>query len=301
MKKPDISIRAREPAWASFLRAVDGLIDAAAARAVRTTPDRGADVHFVRTTLKRLRALLRLVRPVIDETLFQRENTRLRRAARGLGLVRDADVAREILSKFSKSVSHEADRHAFIATVEGLAKQAEPHGEIEKAMKAAARALGQSRRGVHRLRTAFDGWQTFEPGLRKVYAQCGKRMRAALEGDDPAALHKWRIRVKNLCHAIEFLEPVWPRGLGREIARLRKLERKLGGDHDLVMVKNLLLKTPDAFGAEALGRVAACLDKRSGKLRRASKPLGEEIFKEKPVHFTSKLGLRWNDWRRANE
>jgi CHAD domain-containing protein len=130
-----------------------------------------------------------------------------------------------------------------------------------------------------------------------VYGQGRKRMRAAFVDGGDTAFHKWRIRVKNLYYALQLLEPVWPKRLGKMIARLRKLQEKIGDDHDLTMVKALLEKTPEAFGgAQNVARLIDRLNKRSKKLRRPSKPLGKEIFPEKPRRFTRKLGRHWDEW-----
>src|SRR6516225_5475965 len=56
-------------------------------------------VHEVRKSLKKLRAVLRLVRPVIGEKSYRRENTCFRDAGRPLTEVRDARILVETLDK----------------------------------------------------------------------------------------------------------------------------------------------------------------------------------------------------------
>src|SRR6185295_3784101 len=61
-------------------------------------------VHLVRTTIKRLRALWRLVRPNISEKLFKANNVALRNAARALAEFRDRTAHVKSLEKLlSKS------------------------------------------------------------------------------------------------------------------------------------------------------------------------------------------------------
>src|ERR1044071_9982180 len=55
------------------------------------------DLHQVRVTVKRLRALLRLVRPVIGRSFFRRGNARLQRIPTRLFPLRDAGVSRRRL------------------------------------------------------------------------------------------------------------------------------------------------------------------------------------------------------------
>jgi len=84
MKKLDVSLHADEPLRAGLLRVADSLIQNAVDRIRYPTTDRVEDVHLVRVAIKRLRALLRLIRPVIRETTYDRENARLKKAARRL-------------------------------------------------------------------------------------------------------------------------------------------------------------------------------------------------------------------------
>ena len=73
--------RARESVGAGLLRAVDALVQSVGARVAAPTPDQGEAVHAIRITIKRLRAILRLIRPEIGKRIFEQENVRLRKAA----------------------------------------------------------------------------------------------------------------------------------------------------------------------------------------------------------------------------
>ena len=69
------------------------------------TPPRSAAVHEVRKSLKKIRAALRLVRPVIGDKSYRRENTCFRDAARPLTEVRDARHRRQPASRQSSSAT----------------------------------------------------------------------------------------------------------------------------------------------------------------------------------------------------
>ena len=63
----------------------------------KTGGETGRSIHETRKCLKRIRALLRLVRPGIDDDDFRRENARYRDIARMLSPERDADILPETL------------------------------------------------------------------------------------------------------------------------------------------------------------------------------------------------------------
>jgi CHAD domain-containing protein len=296
MKKRDVSLRADEPIGAGVLRIAEGLIHSVTDSSKQPTGDWGEYVHTVRTTIKQLRALLRMIRPATGESFFESENARLRGAARRLAFARDKDVARETLKNLA--VSGAFEQKAVAAALAGLASEIDPPEDVVQALSEVRQDLEQTRRNLQKLQLAESDWQVIETGLQDVYRQSRKRMNTALLEREDEAFHKWRIRVKNLYYELQMLEPVWPKRLDKMTSRLAKLQDKIGRDHDIVMLKGLLRKTPEAFGgAETVERVIRCLEGKSQKLRRAVEPLSKSIFEKKPRRFVRTLGRRWNKWR----
>jgi hypothetical protein len=142
----------------------------AADRSVLPTRNRSEDVHTVRTTIKRLRAILRLIRPGISKTVFEREDSRLRQAARRLSLARDTQVARQTLSALP--VPNKREQEAVAAVLAGLEADAEPQTGIDEAMRKVAADLEQTRRSLHQLRLGGE-WNAIEPGL--AAGKCGAK------------------------------------------------------------------------------------------------------------------------------
>jgi CHAD domain-containing protein len=299
MKKLDVSLHADEPVGAGLQRISEELIESISDHNMPAKDGRGEYTHTVRTTIKRLRALLRLIRPVTGDGFFDRENERLRRAARRLALARDIDVALHTLKTLS--VSGESKRQAVAAATAGLEKKARPQQNIDEALNEVWTDLEQTKLNLRRRLMAKGEWQLIEAGLRDVYRQSRKRMDAAFRDGEDEGFHKWRIRVKNLYYELKMLEQVWPKRIDKMTSRLSKLQDKIGSDHDVVVLKGLLRQDPEAFGGtETVERVVRCLNDRSQKLRRASEPLGRQIFTEKPRRFVRKLGRRWDKWRKDN-
>jgi CHAD domain-containing protein len=297
MKKPDVCLRTNEPLGAGVLRVAEDLIDSITAPGERPELGEGEYIHNVRTTIKRLRALLRLIRPVVGETFFNRENARLRKAGRRLAVARDAEVARETLKNLS--VSGKPEKKAVAAALAGLESNPESRTDLEEALSGTKEDLKETKRNLQGLRLINSEWEVVGTGLQDVYRQSRKRMNTALQDRGDEAFHKWRIRVKNLFYELQLLEPVWPKRMDKMTSRLSKLQDKIGLDHDIAVLKAFLRKTPEKFGGtEAVERVIRCLEGKSQKLRSAAEPLGEKIFAEKPRRFARKLGRHWNSWRR---
>ena len=99
-------------------------------------------------------------------------------------------------------------------------------------------------------------------------------------------------------YELQTLQPVWPERLVKMVTDLRQLEENIGADHDLVVLKRSLLKTPDAFGGvKAVERVVGPLNEKSKQLRREAEPLGKAIFDQTSRRFVRELGQHWSKWR----
>src|ERR1043165_2279192 len=70
-------------------------------------------VHDIRKRFKRIRAVVRLVRPELDKATFRKENDSFRDAARPLAAVRDAKVVVEALDKLAAHCAKQGLTTAF--------------------------------------------------------------------------------------------------------------------------------------------------------------------------------------------
>lgn len=290
MKDTSFTFCADESPQAGVRRIADGSIEAALRRARHPTRDPAEDVHFFRTTTKRLRALLQLIRPVIARTTFERENARLKSAAMHLAPFRERSVIGTTLQALGKT--------AAVLRQSGLAT-APATGNRRDAMRQAARDLEQSRRGFQRLQIRGKGWEVIGPGLMRVYRQTRQRMKSACSDPDDREFHRWRIRVKQLYYQLEWLELVWPNRFALMRQRLRKLGENLGADHDLVVLCGLFEKLPATSGdAVEIKRVKRAAVKKSKRLREASARLGATALDERPRQFLRHCEHHWRTWEK---
>lgn len=294
------SLHPHEPTAAGLARIVGELVNGAVNRIDHPTADRAEDIHQIRVSIKRLRAVLLLLRPVVSEVAYERENARLRDAGQRLAGSRDAAVARKTLLALADSATGRNEREAFAKVLNAFRTTVEPPAASAQhaALRKVAAALRESGERIPRLRLSAKGWKAIGSGLEAVYRAGRKRMRRAYASGDDVAFHRWRIRGKNLFYQLEMLAPIWPARLCESVGRLKKLQRKIGDDHDLAVVKAVLEDAPDTFGgACATRRVLDCAKRRSRKLRKASRKLGKKIYDASPARFTEKLEKHWSQWR----
>jgi CHAD domain len=146
-----------------------------------------------------VRALLRLIRPVIDPELFNRENARLRSAAGLLSLAGDTAVACEILKTLA--VSNQSNQAAVSSLLSSLQSQRGLPNASDKAMAGVRRCLEQTRRNFHRPKLVGSEREILESGLGDVYGQGRERMKVAIKRGQDNGFHRWRIVRKSLLRA----------------------------------------------------------------------------------------------------
>ncbi len=306
VKAPQLVFCRNESVSAGLRRIVDELIKSAIACIKQPSTDREEDLHQVRLAIKRLRAILRLLRPLVSKTFFKRENARLRSAARRLARLRDVAVARRTLEQVTDKLAGHSQDAAVQEVFESFLAQtpASSHydEDRESKLRLAARALAQTRHAFHALSLPDRGWKTIEPGLKKLYRQNRTWMKCASSSDEDEDFHEWRKRVKYYFYLLKMLTPMWPSRLGKTVKHLDCLQDKLGKDHDLAVLKSFLVKHLSNPGYRApVGQVVQYLKKRSAKFRKQSMALGKVLFDDKPGQWMKALRKRWEDWQSSQK
>jgi CHAD domain-containing protein len=302
VKAPQLVFCRNESVSAGLRHIVDELIESAIACIKERSREREEDLHQVRLAIKRLRAILRLLQPLVSKTFFKRENARLRSAARRLARLRDLAVARRTLEQVTDKLASHSQDAAVLEVFESFLAQtpASSHydEDREAALGHAGRALAQTHHAFHALPLPDRGWKTIEPGLKKLYRQNRTWMKCASSSDKDEDFHEWRKNVKHYFYLLKMLTPMWPSRLGKTVKHLDCLQDKLGKDHDLAVLKSFLVKHLTNPGyRKPVGQVIQYLEKRSAKFRKQSVALGKTLFDDKPRHWMKALRKRWKDWQ----
>ncbi len=282
------SLELGEPVPNEIARIARGRIDDALDELSGATESSPEDaVHGARKDMKKLRALLRLVRGEIGEKVYRREMATFRDAGRELSGVRDADV--------------------MLATLESLELPASDGGPLRQALEAhklqtSAGARGQAASAATELlieargRVADwplegEGFEVFEDGLRRMYRQGRSRFLAARKDPTAERLHEWRKRSKDLWYHCTILEASWQpvmKALGDEA---HELSNRLGDDHDLAV---LVAWSRDHAGAADLGPLEEAASERRAALQADAFTLGARLYADKPGVFVERIERWWD-------
>jgi CHAD domain-containing protein len=258
--------------------------------------DRHHAVHAVRKRGKKVRALLRLVRPAAPE-LYQRENAAFRDMMRRVSADRDAGVAVEtyddLLARFSEDgVADElAPVRAALAQrrTEVLGEQLDTH------LDAIRMDLLAARDRVDDWELAGDGFEVFEGGLVKTYGRARARMGDAYDDATSAAFHEWRKRAKYHRYHLRLLQDAWKPVVKAQRGQVHELTDLLGEDHDLAVLRQDLVAEPERFGGDRLvAALCGLLDRRRAELQSAALGIGRRCFAEDPEHLVARLRTYWD-------
>jgi CHAD domain-containing protein len=269
-----------------------------------TEPDYETAVHDCRKRAKKLRGLIRLVRPALGGA-YAPANELFRDAGRELSAARDAHAA---VATFDHLVAASADQlpeDGLGPVRSGLAALAEAASDAEGQRARAESATELFRAGraqVARAELDAKGWAAVGPGLERTY-RAGRRGLAGVTGDgpsDPAVMHEWRKRTKDSWYHVRLLHAAAPSILDHLDDRFHALSDALGDAHDLVVICERLRQTPERFGGQGpVGAACELAEARRADLEQRAARLGARLYAEKPKSYARRMGRYWQVWHEA--
>jgi CHAD domain-containing protein len=261
--------------------------------------DLEAAVHDCRKRAKKLRGLIRLVRPALGDA-YRPANESFRDAGRELSGIRDAQAA---LATFDTLVAASPDLvpEGGVGRVRaGLAALAESAAQADDRRLRTERAVERFRAGRRRLdRATLDakGWAAVRPGVERTYRAGRLALADARREADPTVMHEWRKRAKDAWYHVRLLRDAAPSLMEPLEDRFHDLSDALGDAHDLVVINDRLGASPHLFGGQAQVRaVRELADTRRAKLERRATRLGGRLYAEKPSRYADRIGAYWHLW-----
>jgi CHAD domain-containing protein len=277
-------LKKRKPISKGLSRIVSREFDKAIDAMQHAGADAGVAVHEARTHVKKIRAVLRLLQKDLGKS-YDVENERLREVAHDLAALRDADAAAGTM----KALGDHFPQVLGNSTSDSFLKQ------FRSQQRAAEAGTGRLRQAARLLRKSADQTSQRVGDVARRAAVCDGMVRGyrrarqalaevqALPGD--GVFHAWRKRVKDHWYHVRLMEGLNPGAASRARA-LRHLEKCLGDDHNLVLLRGRILEQPSRFGHEkTIAVVLGCAVKYQASLRRRALKLGTRAFASKPRVF----------------
>ncbi len=261
----------------------------AVARHAGSKPARA--VHELRKSVRRARALVRLVRPLLPEATRVALERTLSQVARSTSAHRDV----EVLPLAMRALSAKA-RKQFTALEADLWARRDAlrrSGEIEPLLRSAAAQLEPLAPVLAAGLRADLTWEDLGLGLHDSYRRACKSLRAARKHPNHVLIHDWRKRAKDLRHQLELLVP--ERELDEvDHGELVVLLKDLGDITDLVALRAWTREQhSDVAGAAGADHSARALGRavKSQVLAQFDPVIerGKRFFRKKAKHFVARV------------
>ncbi len=271
------------------------------------TPGNDLDdgIHQARKSIKRTRAVLRLVRDDISSKAYRRANTTFRDLARNLSTARDSKVLLDTLTALVKDhpeldqAACDAIKQHLQAEYEARAGQLDGQSDI---ITQATDGLNTAKERIAAMSFNHKGFKMFAGGLRRTYSRGRMELWTTYKNPNAGALHEWRKSVKYLWHQVEVLSPTWETLLVPYAEELHILSDYLGDDHDYAVLKQKLYELPaETTDGATIYHLSNIIDGERLRLEKASFQLGKRLYAEETAPFVERLGTYYRAWSREAE
>ena len=283
-------------ATASLRRIARDQVTAALRSIDHAQDDTASAIHDVRKRCKKIRGLLRLVRPSFDG--YRDENAAFRDIAATLGPMRDADVLIDAFDALDTAGSAESGTLEPIrARLHARRMHLEHEQDSEALLQGAHEALTAALQRIEHWQLSRKGFGAFEAGLESSYRRGRKAMHTACRKGEDAAFHAWRKRCKEHGFHLRLLRPIWPGPMRAEHDCASELGELLGLHHDLAVLASGVRVMPDIDPATAetlSGRIAT----QQQELARRACSLGARLYALPPAALAKSWRRRHAAWRR---
>jgi CHAD domain-containing protein len=270
--------------------------------------DRDASVHDARKRLKKLRALVYLVRDDLGRASAKCTSRRLRDAGRALSTLRDAGVMLETLAALAATEAAGPSERALRAARRALTQHQRAAFDPESARRQLERSLEAicSVQGEVASWRLTDRWEGVGNRLRRGYRDGRRAMVQAYgqrpQGDDGTGdgvgeltderFHTWRKAVKRLWYHLRLLHPLWPPVMTAYAAEAEALAELLGRDNDLAVLLRTLTVDPERFGGkDAVQVLLVAGTAQMSALRTSAAPLGRRLYAERSEAFARRIAV----------
>lgn len=258
-------------------------------------------VRQLRKRCKKLRGLVRLVRPGFDG--YEDINATLRDAARALSHLRDTAALREAFDDLVEGYDGVFAPEA-VRRIRFLLSHVQRSSFAPEEITA---LLSTFRETMERLEAQAPGWtltadgfDAYAGGLRKTYGRARDAMKSARTLPDAEAMHEWRKRVKYHWYHARILAPIWPGPMEAHVASADTLGKLLGRHHDLAVLGSRLrahdvTRLDRATGDVLSGLVAL----KMARVEQQAWEEGARLLTDPPRHLAERWRSYWTIWRQS--
>ena len=258
-------------------------------------PESDEAIHDARRRVKKIRAVIRLVRPVLDKNYRTGVDPSLRRVSRMLAPVADGQGVIDTLNVLARRYRRALPSKAVAALRADLIKREkriDADADARHVLQKATRALKAQRDQVKQWKLKAEGFRAIAPGLKESVRRARHAMTMAWMHPTPRHFHSWRRYVKDHWFHVRLLEAHCGNHLIPIQRRLEALDGMLGEYHNLVLLREVLLDDT-ALAPRDRGHCLRVVARYQRALRQQAQVLGVRTYSEKPRRFVRRVKRLW--------
>jgi len=288
-------VRPSESARQGLRRLARKELGAARAEMLRSPAPGEAEIHAARRSVKKVRAIVRLIDNAGGGGL-DGSGRRLRRVNRILSCLRDADAMLETLATLKHHHPELFSEHGYARIRLELTKRKQQQlfsARRQDSWKRAARQLRRLRKSVRTWSSGMNGFATFAPGLRSTCKRAREALKRARETNAAVDFHALRKETKALWYALRLIGAGTPAVAG-DIRALHSAERWLGEDHNLVVLCAELSRDPAVCrGPLDVHRLQCAVNATQRLLRRKATDRLQGMLSMRPRDYAARVEHAW--------
>jgi CHAD domain-containing protein len=251
-----------------------------------------AAVHKSRKAIKKVRAIIKLLKSEPKSGRRKKTARSLQRAARALAGVRDADATVVAFDALRQTRGSRLPEHTLAIIRRKLVNaktSAENLADRGRILTRSAERLRNARRSTREWQLRKLDAKDLTPLLRRSYRAARRAMRRACETNVSADVHRWRRRCKPLWYHLRLLQSLAP-GVRPLIRDLERLDALLGDDHNQLLLRGHIVGVPGLRHVRhGVAEVIAMSLSHQRRLRQDAFKLGTKVFASSPRQFADWL------------
>lgn len=282
-----------ESLTAALRRIADEELSAAVHEVQAASDSHVRAVHSARVHFKKLRALLKALRPGIGRA-YDSLNHSLRDEGRQLSIVRDRDVLKRTMKYVHKHLDNAAwnsAKKAVKATLQEELKRSRP--QALRATRGLGSRLKRLRSALARTTVRGSLESVLFSGLEQSFASGRIALTRAMKQPVSEAMHELRKRTKDLGFQLRLVRASSREMIDPLIELLKRISDLLGDDNDLAVFRKLLTDRAEKHDGDVLTVVATAIDGMRADLAREVIELARIVYAERPAAFSERLKSYW--------
>ena len=268
---------------------------------VQASPPPPAAVHDARRSLKKVRAIIRLLDADHGRGLVGARK-RVRKTARTLSRVRDADAMGETVEKLRRREPRlfsapwltqlRTWMTAHRRTVRGAADRKHTWTSLEEELRVLRRKSKCWRR-------AHRGFGALSRGIAVSHRRGKKAMTQATTRHGATDFHRWRKQIKTLWYELRLFASAGPQ-VSRDIRALQRAGDALGDNHNVVVLCAAIAKHRAGAGTPLDPTpLTTAADRYHANARKKAIAAVRHIYRRRSRAYVGELKRAWKRWRRG--